>query len=101
MCSQVRGRPEFGYVCDEAPTRSNCRERVAISKVPEFSSCCPKYGYRAELGDLERAAALAHLRELASHRRLTLLNRDEAKRHQRGSRPRRLARQALTRGLSS
>ena len=29
--------------------------------------------YRAELGDPERAAALAHLRELASHGRLTLL----------------------------
>ena len=29
--------------------------------------------YRAELGDPERAAALAHHRELASHGRLTLL----------------------------
>jgi uncharacterized protein YeaO (DUF488 family) len=29
--------------------------------------------YRAELGDPERAAALAHLRELASRGRLTLL----------------------------
>jgi uncharacterized protein YeaO (DUF488 family) len=29
--------------------------------------------YRAELGDSERAAALAHLRELAGHGRLTLL----------------------------
>ena len=29
--------------------------------------------YRAELGDPERAAALAHLRELAGHGRLTLL----------------------------
>ena len=29
--------------------------------------------YRAELGDPERAAALAHLRELANHGRLTLL----------------------------
>src|SRR5215212_2736775 len=29
--------------------------------------------YRAELGDPERAAALAHLRELASQGRLTLL----------------------------
>jgi uncharacterized protein YeaO (DUF488 family) len=29
--------------------------------------------YRAELADAERAAALAHLRELAGHERLTLL----------------------------
>jgi uncharacterized protein YeaO (DUF488 family) len=29
--------------------------------------------YRAELGDPERAAAFAHLRELAGHGRLTLL----------------------------
>jgi uncharacterized protein YeaO (DUF488 family) len=52
--------------------------------------------YRAELADPERAAALAHLRELAGNGRLTLLTATKRSDISEAAVPRRPARQALT-----